>query len=240
MLFGGGGGGGVWPSSFLGKISVHDFRQVSMHLRDPPWCTPALWLFWHWWYMYSVNMILKPILIQAIVVNEYIRVWISSPENSRPVYKTYMFVLGEGGGGVQKKWRVFVFSQISVITDGPLVFVDSSGWHWLFSCSTRFTDFEAIPLRELKLFRAQWKLIFFLQVGWLSGEVRVLRAVILQLNERTMCWWTLFSSFPSAQLCVHPSTVVRSPHSALDLILPCQQVFFASFLQRNLSSTLFV
>ena len=72
--------------------------------------------------MYSVNMILKPILIQAIVVNEYIRVWISSPENIGPVYKTYMFVFWKGGGGgFQKKLRVFIFSQISVITDGPLV-----------------------------------------------------------------------------------------------------------------------
>ena len=83
--------------------------------------------------MYSVKMLLKPILIPATVVNEYIRVWIPSPENIGPVYKTYMFVLGEGGGGgeegVQKKLRVFVFSQISVITDGPLVFVDIGGWH---------------------------------------------------------------------------------------------------------------
>ena len=80
-----------------------------------------------------MNMLLKPILIQAIVVNEYICVWISSPENIGPVYKTYMIVLGEGEGGggrgVQKKLRVFVFSQISVITDGPLVFVDIGGWH---------------------------------------------------------------------------------------------------------------
>ena len=52
--------------------------------------------------MYSVNMLLEPILIQAIVVNAYLRVWISSPENIGPVYKTYMFVLGEGGRGFKR------------------------------------------------------------------------------------------------------------------------------------------
>ena len=50
-----------------------------------------------------MNMLLKPILTQAIVVNAYICVWISSPENIGPVYETHMFVLGRGGGeGVQK------------------------------------------------------------------------------------------------------------------------------------------
>ena len=54
--------------------------------------------------MYSVNMLLlKPILIQAIVVNVYKCVYGSHLQKILVLYikKAYMFVLGEGGG-VQK------------------------------------------------------------------------------------------------------------------------------------------
>ena len=144
------------------SFDVRHFRQVSMHLRDPPWCTPALWLFWHWWFMCSVNMLLKPILIQAIVVNTY--VYGSHLQKISVLYIKHtcsFWGKGGGGGGGSKEITRFRFFANIGNYGRPLSFVDIGGWHWLFSCSTRFTDFEAIPLRELKLFRAQWKLFFF-------------------------------------------------------------------------------